>query len=50
VIQQNPPRRDEEGRPIRIRGGQLMDLWISKNPPVKDSTDQPKPVEIKNDY
>lgn len=50
VIQQNPPRRDEEGRPIRIRGGQLMDLWISKNPPVKDSTDQPKPVETKNDY
>ena len=50
VIQQNPPRRDEEGRPIRIRGGQLMDLWISKNPPVKDSTDQPKLVETKNDY
>lgn len=52
VIQQNPPRRDEEGRPIRIRGGQLMDVWISKNAPVKDSTDKPKhkPVETGNDY
>jgi beta-lactam-binding protein with PASTA domain len=52
VIQQNPPRRDEEGRLIRIRGGQLMDIWISKNPPVKDSTEKrkPKPVESVNDY
>ena len=52
VIQQNPPRRDDEGRPIRIRGGQLMDVWISKNPPVKDSTSQPKPkpAETTNDY
>ncbi|MBX9783569.1 MAG: PASTA domain-containing protein [Chitinophagaceae bacterium] len=49
VIQQNPPRRDEEGRPIRIRGGQLMDLWISKQMPLKDSTDKPKPV-ARNDY
>jgi eukaryotic-like serine/threonine-protein kinase len=52
VIQQNPPRRDEEGRLIRIRGGQLMDIWISKNPPVKDSTEKPKPkpVDAGNDY
>lgn len=52
VIQQNPPRKDEEGRPIRIRGGQLMDVWISKNAPVKDSTDKPKPkpAETGNDY
>jgi beta-lactam-binding protein with PASTA domain len=50
IIKQNPPRKDEEGRPIRIRGGQLMDVWISTTAPVKDSTDKVKPVEIKNDY
>jgi eukaryotic-like serine/threonine-protein kinase len=49
VFQQNPPRRDDEGRPIRIRGGQLMDVWISKQMPEKDSTDKPKPT-AKNDY
>jgi eukaryotic-like serine/threonine-protein kinase len=52
VVQQNPPRKDEEGRPIRIRGGQLMDVWISKDKLIKDSTDKPKPkpVEGGNDY
>jgi beta-lactam-binding protein with PASTA domain len=50
VIKQNPPRRDEEGRPIRIRGGQLMDVWISTAAPSKDSTSKQKPVESKNDY
>jgi beta-lactam-binding protein with PASTA domain len=52
IIRQNPPRRDDEGRPIRIRGGQLMDVWISTTPPVKDSTGspKPKPVETGNDY
>jgi eukaryotic-like serine/threonine-protein kinase len=37
VVKQNPPRRDEEGRPNRIRGGQLMDLWISADKSVVDS-------------
>lgn len=50
VIQQNPPRRDDEGRPIRIRGGQLMDLWISTTAPVKDTTEKSKPSQPKNDY
>jgi beta-lactam-binding protein with PASTA domain len=50
VIQQNPQRRDSEGRPIRIRGGQLMDVWLSKSPPSKDSTDKPNSPEKANDY
>jgi beta-lactam-binding protein with PASTA domain len=50
VVQQNPQRRDAEGRPIRIRGGQLMDVWLSKSPPTKDATNQSKPDESGNDY
>jgi eukaryotic-like serine/threonine-protein kinase len=37
VIKQNPPKRDEEGRPIRIRQGQLVDLWISNEKTAIDS-------------
>ena len=29
VIKQHPSIKDEEGRPMLIRGGQLVDLWIS---------------------
>lgn len=47
VIQQSPPRKDEEGRPIRIRSGQLMDLWISSDAPKKDSVQKPA---TNNDY
>lgn len=52
VIKQNPPKRDEEGRPIRIRGGQLMDLWISMDRSKIDSTQKGKPIaeEKGNDY
>lgn len=38
VIKQNPPVRNEEGAPIRIRGGQLMDIWISMDKSKIDST------------
>lgn len=52
VIKQSPPRRDEEGRPIRIRGGQLMDLWISMDKSKMDTTQKQKPVVEKkgNEY
>jgi beta-lactam-binding protein with PASTA domain len=44
VIRQNPPVRDDEGRPIRIRGGQLIDLWISMDRSKMDTIQRPKPV------
>ena len=53
VIRQSPPRKDEEGRPIRIRAGQLMDLWISMDRSKIDSsqTNQvPPPATIENEY
>lgn len=37
VYKQSPPARNEEGAPIRIRGGQLMDLWITLDPVKIDS-------------
>jgi beta-lactam-binding protein with PASTA domain len=53
VIRQNPPVRDDEGRPIRIRGGQLIDLWISMDRSKIDSLQRPKPVveqKTENEY
>ncbi len=53
VWKQNPPRRDEEGRSLRIRGGQLIDLWISTDRSKIDTikTDLPdKPEQTNNDY
>lgn len=44
VIRQSPPVRDEEGRPIRIRGGQLVDLWISMDRSKIDTIQRPKAV------
>ena len=49
VYKQNPPRRDDEGRPIRIRGGQLMDLYISMDRSKIDTIQKPKPVVEKKD-
>jgi eukaryotic-like serine/threonine-protein kinase len=37
IIKQNPPIRNDEGAPIRIRGGQLMDVWISMDKTKIDS-------------
>jgi hypothetical protein len=55
VIRQNPPVRDEEGRPIRIRGGQLIDVWISMDRTKIDTIPRPKAVmekkpETVNEY
>jgi eukaryotic-like serine/threonine-protein kinase len=49
VIKQSPPKRDEEGRPVRIRGGQLMDLWISMDRTKIDSSGNEKPAPVKTD-
>ncbi len=51
VYRQSPPRKDDEGRPIRIRGGQLMDLYISMDRSKIDTILKQKPVEKKeNEY
>jgi eukaryotic-like serine/threonine-protein kinase len=53
VIRQSPPVRDEEGRPIRIRGGQLVDLWISMDRSKIDTIQRPKAVmqePVQNEY
>ncbi|MFN4285863.1 MAG: PASTA domain-containing protein [Lacibacter sp.] len=57
VFKQNPPPRNEEGVPLRIRGGQLIDLWITTDQAKADSAKTkafqrpakiPEPVE--NEY
>lgn len=37
VVRQDPMPRTSDGNPVRIRPGQLIDIWLSANPPV-DST------------
>jgi len=49
VIKQSPARRDDEGRPIRIRGGQMMDLYISMDKSKMDTTQKIKPAVPKTD-
>lgn len=41
IYKQDPPRFDEEGKPLRIRTGQLISVWLSAEkpePPPSDST------------
>jgi eukaryotic-like serine/threonine-protein kinase len=45
IYKQNPERYDEDKRPLRIRSGQTMDVWLQVERPKKDSTDTPKPEE-----
>lgn len=43
VYKQSPSPRDAEGRPYRIRPGQMIDLWLSAQKPAVDSTTTKKP-------
>jgi beta-lactam-binding protein with PASTA domain len=38
IYRQNPERFDDEKRILRIRSGQLMDVWLQVEKPAKDST------------
>lgn len=38
IYKQDPLRKDEEGRPNRIRSGQLLNVWLGKDKPAGDST------------
>ena len=37
IFRQNPERFDEERRPLRIRSGQTMDLWLQSDRPKRDT-------------
>lgn len=39
IYKQNPPVKDEEHRTLRIRGGQLIDVYLSVKMPVKDTVE-----------
>jgi eukaryotic-like serine/threonine-protein kinase len=38
IWKQNPERYDDEKKILRIRPGQLIDVWLSVDKPVRDST------------
>jgi beta-lactam-binding protein with PASTA domain len=37
IYRQDPPRFDEEGKPLRIRTGQLISVWLSAEKPAAPS-------------
>jgi beta-lactam-binding protein with PASTA domain len=43
VYKQNPETKNEENRRYRIRPGQMMDIWLSLEKPIIDSSDKIKP-------
>ena len=44
IYRQNPDTKTEDGFPMRIRPGQLMDLYLSLEKPVIDTTLQKPPL------
>lgn len=46
IIRQNPMPKTIDGVQIRIRPGQMIDVWLSVNPPVIDSTSNLPPQQI----
>jgi beta-lactam-binding protein with PASTA domain len=50
IIKQHPAIKDEEGKPMLIRGGQLVDLWISMDKTKIDTAQlRMMPTEIKQE-
>jgi beta-lactam-binding protein with PASTA domain len=45
IYWQNPPRYDQDRKLMHIRSGQLMDVRLSVQRPVPDSTKLPEPVQ-----
>ena len=47
VYRQSPETKDNQGRQFRIRPGQMMDIWLSKDRPnidsIQKSTQAPEP-------
>jgi hypothetical protein len=37
IYRQSPARLDEDGLPVKIRPGQLIDVWIGSDRPVLDT-------------
>ena len=46
VYKQNPERFRDDGVKQKIRPGQLMDVWLSVDQPVVDSTGNPTQLEL----
>lgn len=44
IYKQSPPRYDDEKKLLHIRPGQMMDVWLSLQKPVADSTRMQSPL------
>lgn len=47
ITKQDPEQMTVDSRPVRIRSGQIVTVWLSKEPPVvdADTTGQPNPPQ-----
>jgi hypothetical protein len=43
IYRQNPQPKTPDGVQIRIRPGQMVDVWVQLDPPVEDSVNIPPP-------
>ena len=43
IYRQSPMPKNEDGSQIRIRPGQMIDVWLQKDQPPRDSTNQNQP-------
>ena len=52
VYRQSPPRYAEDGTPLRIRAGQLIDVWIQVEKPVVENRNNSSrdTTSVENDY
>jgi eukaryotic-like serine/threonine-protein kinase len=46
IYKQNPERFNEDGIKQKIRPGQLMDVWLSAEKPMMDTTNAPVQLEF----
>ncbi|MFL5771533.1 MAG: PASTA domain-containing protein [Flavisolibacter sp.] len=46
IVRQNPMTRTPDGVQIRIRPGQMIDVWLSISPPVQDTSSHIPPPQI----
>jgi len=44
IYDQEPKQFDEEGKKIKIRSGQMMNVWLSKERRIADTTTKQLPL------
>lgn len=50
IYRQSPDHLTVDRRPNRIRSGQMIDIWLGTQKPVRDTTLRPAPGPVENNY